>query len=51
MSIIGLVCLFFALAALLLVILYAFQRRELRALQGLSPTMALRRECASQPVA
>lgn len=36
MSIVGLVCLFFALAALLLVILYALQRRELRALQGLS---------------
>jgi diguanylate cyclase (GGDEF)-like protein/PAS domain S-box-containing protein len=36
MSISGLVSLFFALAALLLVILYALQRRELRALQGLS---------------
>src|SRR5689334_15386070 len=36
MSIVGLFCLFFALAALLLVVLYALQRRELRALQGLS---------------
>src|SRR3954470_20306930 len=36
MSISGLVSLFFALAALLLAILFALQRRELRALQGLS---------------
>jgi diguanylate cyclase (GGDEF)-like protein/PAS domain S-box-containing protein len=36
MSITGLISLFFALSALLLVVLYALQRRELRALQGLS---------------
>ena len=36
MSIVGLLCLFFALAALLLVVLFVLQRREMQALQGLS---------------